>query len=154
MHNAVDLRPLKKMMAVAITVAVVVATCALFVTDLRARAEMRRTTHELASTRNRQEQEQAHLVGTQAQMRTASSEVRILEGSISRSQTSLTTSNATISSLEKGLILDGFDISALNSCLGGVTQALDQVAVGQTKGALSSLGAVSMSCNAARPAAG
>lgn len=142
------------MMAVTITGAVVVATCALFVTELRARAEVRRTTHELASTQNRQEQEQAHLLGTQAQMRSALSGLRTLEGSISQTQTSLATSNATISTLERGLVLDGFDISALNTCLGGVTQALDQVAVGQTKGALSSLGAVSTSCNAARPAAG
>ena len=153
-HNAVDLTPLGKRMAVTITAVVVVATCVLLVTDLRARAEVRRTTHELVSTQNRQEQEQAGLSATQAQMSTALSEVRTLQRSISQTQTSLATSNAAISSSEKGLVLDGFDISALNTCLSGVTQALDQVAVGQTKGALSSLGAVSTSCNAARPAAG
>ena len=154
MHNAVSLKPLTKIVAVTITAAVVVATCVLFVTDLRTRSEVRRTTHELVSTLNRQEQEQVRLSSTQAQNRSALSEVRTLEGSISQTQTSLATSNAAISSIEKGLVLDGFDISALNICLGGVTQALDQVAVGQTKGALLSLGAVSTSCNGARLAAG
>jgi len=152
-HDAVGPKPLKKLATVTLTLAVVAATCVLLVTDVRGRAEVRSTARALASTRNRLEQEQAHLHRTQAQMRTSLSQAQALETSISETQTSLAASNAAISSVDRGLVFDGFDISALNSCLSGVTQALDQVAVGQTSGALSSLGAVSTSCSAARPAA-
>ncbi len=87
-------------------------------------------------------------------MQATVTEVQSLEAAISQAKTSLATSNAAISSTEQGQVLAGFDISALHTCLGGVTQALDQIAVGQTQGALSSLGSVSTSCDAARPAAG
>ncbi len=154
MHSAKPGPPRKKLAAVATALAVLSAAVALSVTDLRGRAEVRRTSHALLSTQQRQSQVRAHLVATQAQVSTTASELRALEASIAQDQTSLASSNTKISSIETGLVLGGFDISALNTCLGGVTQALDQVAVGQTKGALASLGSVSTSCNAAHPAAG
>jgi|GEM_PF-3156135 len=152
-HDAVGPKPLKKLTAITLALAVVAAICVLLVTDLRGRAEVRSTTRALVSTHNRLEQEQANLHRTQAQMRTALSAARALDASITETQTSLAASNAATSSVERGLVFDGFDISALSTCLSGVTQALDQVAVGQTSGALSSLEAVSASCSAARPAA-
>lgn len=131
-----------------------VAACLLLVTDFRARTEVRTASTAAASAQGQLDRAQTHLRITQAQTRVSTSDVRTLEASISQTQTALVTSSAAISSTERGLFFGGFDISALNTCLIGVTQALDQVAVGQTTGALSSLGSVSTSCNAARPAAG
>ena len=144
----------KKMAIATLTLAVLGAGCVLLVTDLRARGEVSRATHALTSAQDRQRREQTRLVIAQGEIRTTVSELRTLEASISRTEVSLDSSNAAIASIERGLVFGGFDVSALNTCLGGVTQALDQVAVGQTQGALSSLGTVSPSCNAARPAAG
>lgn len=143
-----------KAAALALTLAVLGAACVLLVTDLRARSEVRRATNAFTLEQVHLAQERAHLVGVQAQMRATASEVQTLEASISQTQTSLATSIAAVSSTERGLVYGGFDISALNTCLGGVTQALDQVAVGQTVGALSSLGAVSTSCNSATTGTG
>ncbi len=137
-----------------VALAVLGAACALVVTDQRGRTEVRRTTDALTTAVNRQRQESGRLLSTRAQMRTTVSEARTLQMSISRTQASLATSNASISSVEKGLEFGGFNISELNTCLGGVTQALDQAAVGQTKGALSSLGAAAASCEAAKPGGG
>ncbi len=134
--HAVGPEPLKKLATITLTLAVVAGISVLLVTDVRGRAEVRSTTGALASTHSRLEQEQAHLHSTQAQMRTALSQAWALEASISETQTSLAASNAAISAVDRGLVFDGFDISALNTCLSGVTQALDQVAVGQTSGAL------------------
>lgn len=144
----------KKAASLVLTVAVLGAACVLLVTDLRARSEVGRATNALTLTQANLAQERAHLFGAQAQMRATASEVQALEASITQTQTSLATSIAAVSSTERGLVYGGFDISALNTCLGGVTQALDQVAVGQTAGALSSLGAVSLSCNAATTGTG
>ena len=137
-----------------VALAVSGAACALVVTDQSGRSEVSRTAHALTTAVNRQRQESARLRGTQAQMRTTVSEARTLRTSISRTQASLATSNASISSVEKGLEFGGFDISELNTCLGGVIQALDQAAVGQTQGALSSLGTAAASCEAAKPVGG
>jgi hypothetical protein len=52
---------------------------------------------------------------------------------------------------EVGIFFDKIDLSALDGCLSGVTQALDQVGVGQTDGALASLGAAGPACQAANP---
>jgi len=145
---------LGKTATVALALVILGVLCVLVATDLRGRAEVRRTTHTLASTHNSQARAAARLAATQAQMRATVIEVQSLEAGIAQAQTSLATTNAAISSTEQGLVLAGFDISALHTCLGGVTQALDQIAVGQTQGALASLGSVSTSCDAARPAAG
>jgi hypothetical protein len=145
----------KKRVATAATALTFLAAASVvLVTDLRARSEVRRTTFASASTQARLEQRQTRLRVTQAQTRVSASDVQTLGAAISQTQTSLSTSNAAISSTERGLYFGGFDVAALNTCLSGVTQALDQVAVGQTTGALSSLGSVATSCNTARPAAG
>jgi hypothetical protein len=154
-HIAVSLKRLKKnVTALGLTLAVLGSASALLVTDLRARTEGRRATSALTSAGTHLSQARTRLVGAQAQMRTTAAEVQALDGSIAQSQTSLAASVAAISSAERGLFYGGFDISALNTCLSGVTQALDQIAVGQTAGALSSLGAASTSCNSAKTGAG
>ena len=142
------------MKAALFTLAVLGAACVLLVTDLRARTEVRRATSALTATESHLSKAQAQLLSAQAQMKATASEVQALEASIAQTQTSLATSIAATASTERGIVYGGFDISALNTCLSGVTQALDQVAVGQTAGALSSLGAASTSCNSAKTGSG
>ena len=136
-----------------LTVTILSAGCILLGTDLRGRADVRRTQTQLTTTQSQESQGRLHLLSTQTKVGTASADVRSLQASISRTQASLATTNAAIASTEQGLFFGGFNISALNNCLAGVTQALDQIAVGQRAGALSSLGAASPSCDAAKPAA-
>jgi hypothetical protein len=143
--------PNKKMAAVALLLVVVAIASVLGVTDARGHAEVGVMSRASVSTEALQDQRAQDLLNTQEQIKSGTAEVRALGTSISRTRASLATSNAAISSTERGLFFGGFDISALNSCLSGVTQALDQVAVGQTKGALSSFRAVSTSCNSAKP---
>jgi hypothetical protein len=138
---------------VALTVTILSAGCILLGTDLRGRAELHRTQTQLTTTEAHERLGRLHLRSTRTQVGTASADVRSLQASISRTQASLATTNAAITSTEQGLFFGGFNISALNSCLAAVTQALDQIAVGQRAGALFSLGAASPSCNAAKPAA-
>jgi septal ring factor EnvC (AmiA/AmiB activator) len=146
--------PNKKMVAVALLLVIVAVASVLVVTDLRGRAEGAVTTRALASTKALQQQRARDLLDTQQQIGSTAAEVQRLGTSISKTQASLATSSASFSSTERSLFFGGFDISALNSCLSGVTQALDQVAVGQTKGALASLRAVSTTCNSAKPPTG
>jgi hypothetical protein len=139
---------------VALTLTILIAGGILLGTDLRGRAEVRTTQTQLTMAEGHEKQGRLHLLSTQTQVGTASADVRSLQASITRTQASLDSTNAAIASTEQGLFFGGFNISALTNCLAGVTQALDQIAVGQTAGALSSLGAASPSCTAAKPAAG
>lgn len=50
-----------------------------------------------------------------------------------------------------GIFYDALDLSTLNTCLNGVTQALDQIGVGQSVGASNSLIAVGPTCQSASP---
>ncbi len=154
MHPTNGLTAFRKSAVTALSLVVLGGAVGLWVTDLRGRAEVRRTSTAWVSAQHRQNRQESRVQASQAQIGTTVSELHALEASIAQDQTSLAASNSKIASIETGLVLGGFDISALNTCLGGVTQALDQVAVGQTQGALSSLGSVSTSCNAAHPAPG
>ena len=136
----------------ALTLTVLSAGCILVGTDWRGRADVHRTQSQLTFTEGHESQGRLQLLSTQTQVATASADVGSLEASISRVQASLATANAAIASTEQGLFFGGFNIAALSNCLAGVTQALDQLAVGQRAGALSSLGAASPSCTAAKPA--
>jgi hypothetical protein len=49
---------------------------------------------------------------------------------------------------DAGIYLQGIDLGQLDSCLSGVQQALNQLAVGQKAGGLASLRASSSSCAA------
>jgi hypothetical protein len=128
-----------------------VSACALVVTDVRGRAETRRTASLLASTDLRMANVRSELTSTDARARSTTAQAGALEASNATARAAVATANAAISSTEAGLFFAGYNLSALTTCLGGVTQALDQVAVGQTAGALSSLGAVSTNCAAAKP---
>ena len=123
----------------------------LVVTDVTGRSEIRHVEQTLASTEHRLSEKQASLSGTHGQIRTSYAEILKLESSNRQTQASLAGTDASISSTDAGIFFAGVEVSVLDGCLGGVTQALDQVAVGQQYGAVLSLESVTASCSAIHP---
>lgn len=146
--------PRKRARLFLVVILLIVAACILTLTDNRGRTEVRRAATALVATQRHLSLLRADLQETQAEQSTAASQVQGLDGSISDTQSALATTDASISSTEQGIEIGGIDISDLDTCLGGVTRALDQISVGGTQGAISSLNAVSGSCNAAKPSSG
>jgi hypothetical protein len=74
------------------------------------------------------------------------------DGSVTRAfdaaQAALSSTQATMAKDDAGIYLQGIDLGQLDSCLSGVQQALNQLAVGQKAGGLASLRASSSSCAA------
>jgi len=120
---------------------------ALAVTDLRGRTEVDRTDSEIASADERLADARAQLAGAQERADVVGAQARATATSEFQTQSTIVGTNASITSTDEGIFFDGFAIGQLNTCLVGVTQALDQVAVGQTRGALASLGALSTNCS-------
>lgn len=123
----------------------------LVMTDLTGRSEIRHVERNLASTEYRLSKTQATLASTQDRIQVSYSEILKLTSSTRQTQTSLAGTNASITSTDTGIFFADIDMAVLDGCLGGVTQALDQVAVGQRSGALSSLASVTTSCSSINP---
>lgn len=123
----------------------------LIVTDFTGRSEIRHVESSLASTEHQLLDKQTTLARTQDRIQASYAEIVKLKSSTRQTQTSLAGTNASITSNDIGIFFAGIDVSMLDGCLGGVTQALDQVAVGQKSGALSSLASVTNSCSAINP---
>lgn len=143
---------LKRTLKLVAAALAVTAACVLVATDLNGRSQVRRTTSALTRTERNLAATRHNLRNTRNETDATTAQVQALQASISENQSSLSSTNASISQTEAGIFFGGFDISALTNCLGGVTQALDQVAVGKTQGAISSLSSVSKSCQSAKPA--
>jgi hypothetical protein len=77
--------------------------------------------------------------------------VRNVDVQMTENRLMIGSTNAITDQQEVGIFFDKIDLSALDGCLSGVTQALDQIGVGQTDGALASLGAAGSACQAANP---
>ncbi len=69
-----------------------------------------------------------------------------VQSSLAQATTSLGQERARFSQTEIGLYAAGVNVGALNRCLGGVEEALNQLAVHEARGALRSLYTVSASC--------
>jgi hypothetical protein len=82
---------------------------------------------------------------------TESGKLEVIEGTIAQDQTNLVVTNNQTTTHDAGIFIDDIDFSALDGCLSGVTQALDQISVGETSGGLSSLSAVGPTCKSASP---
>jgi hypothetical protein len=68
-------------------------------------------------------------------------------GTLANTQSSLTNANTS-------LFFEGTTVTALNHCLAGVEQALNQIAVGNQSGAVNSVSAVASSCRSAQSGGG
>jgi len=122
--------------------------CLLAATDLQARSAIRTTDVSLASADRQLSGLRTELA--RAEQRLAGARAR--RGDVTRSfdaaQSTLSTTQKTLAGDEAGIHSQGVDLGVLDSCLSGVEQALNQIAVGQTAGGLASLRASSSSCSA------
>lgn len=125
-------------------------TCALGVTDLHGRAQVRHTDSSIALADHQVAALRRNLASTRAEADLVGQEVGAIATAVLQNQADDDSTESSINATEAGLFFAGYDIGQLNLCLSGVTRALDQVAVGQNAGALASLHSVSSNCNAAR----
>jgi len=96
--------------------------------------ELKLTAWELAGA-------ESTLAGTRAQLATT-------QNSLTNTQNSLSTTQSSLANANTGLYLQGLNIGTLDTCLGGVEKALNQIAVNDQNGAVKSLSAVASSCQA------
>ncbi|HUO48072.1 MAG TPA: hypothetical protein VMU09_04485 [Acidimicrobiales bacterium] len=135
---------------VASLVLLVVSAVGLVVTDVHGRAQIRSTVAAATSLRGLDARESSSLTSTRARAWVARTQDWSTKQSIVTVGSSLTTASAANSATLGALAAADYDIAALETCLAGATRALDQLAVGQSAGALASLSAVSSSCGHAR----
>ncbi len=142
-----------------LTLVAVTAASALLTTgvlsDLHVRSELRQARSSLRATRSRLvktlkrlSSAEAGLASSTAQRGTLQLALNNTARELSTAEASLTSSQASLASANTGLAFQGISITTLNTCLAGVEQALNQVAVGDQSGAVTSISAASRSCQA------
>ncbi len=139
----------RRLVVSAVVAALLGSVFALALTDLHGRAQVKHNDSQLAVADHQVAALRKSLASTRSQADFVGQEIREVATSILQTQANDTSTESSIYVTEAGLFFAGYDIGQLDVCLGGVTQALDQVAVGQNRGALASLGSVSSNCNAA-----
>lgn len=140
----------RKLLAPALAVTLLGSMCALAVTDLHGRAQVERTDAEIAVADHQVAALRERLASTRAQADLVGQEIKAVATAVLQTQANDSSTESSITSTEAGIFFAGYDVAELNLCLSGVTQALDQVAVGQSGAAIASLHSVSANCNAAR----
>jgi hypothetical protein len=123
----------------------------LIITDLTGRSEIRHVDRTVAAAQLRLFDTRTAVVSSQEESRSTYQEIVKLKSDTGKTQASLASTNTSIASADFGIFYAGVEASVLDGCLAGVTQALDQVAVGQDGGAFAALVSVASSCNAVKP---
>ena len=121
------------------------------VTDVHGRTESRDTATAVTSLRQLEAQEATLLTKARARTWVTTTQDWSQQAALAKARTSLVSTDAANAATTAALAAADYDLAALQACLAGATMALDQLAVGQRAGALSSLSAVSSSCSAAKP---
>jgi multidrug resistance efflux pump len=132
----------------ALVAVVLVAGSLLVVSDRSARTEIRTADVSLASAqrqlaglRSQLTQVERHLAGARA-WRAG------ITGAFDSAQATLSSTQSALSQAQANVHSQGVDIGRLDTCVGAVEQALNQIAVGQTSGGLATLRTSSSSCSA------
>jgi septal ring factor EnvC (AmiA/AmiB activator) len=125
-----------------------VAGCLLVASDLHARTEIRTTDVSLASADRQLSGLRSELARVRQRLAGARARDAVVTRSFDAAQSTLSATQKTLAHDEAGIHAEGVDVGVLDSCLSGVEQALNQIAVGQTAGGLASLRASSLSCSA------
>lgn len=142
---------LRSVVRVGLALALISAVPVLVVTDLHGRTQIRHEDRVLAATQHHLVKTNATTSDTNDQTDAVYRAILKLESATLATQDSLNGTNASISAADAQIFYAGVDLSVFDGCLAGVVQALDQVAVGQTGGAVASLSAVSGSCSSVSP---
>jgi len=128
---------------------VLVAAVSLILTDVRGRAELRQTQVDLSHASRTLSSVRSELATTERQLTSARIESAAVASFLTNTNASLSSTQKSITTDESGLFYQGVNLNALNGCLSGVEQALNQLSVGEASGALASLGSVSSDCKTA-----
>ena len=116
----------------------------------QARSELSASRSQLARTLRSLSSVESNLLRTSGQRTVLQSELTTTTQELASAQANLSKTQAGLSSADDSLVSQGIDIAVLNACLGGVERALNQIAVGDNGGAVTSISAVSGSCQALR----
>jgi hypothetical protein len=130
---------------------ILVTLITLAFTDVRGRTEIGHVDAAQGDATQRLAQFKVALHENQADVVAQRAELNSIDVAITQHQSTLSSTNSQTAAHDAAILLAGADVSSLVGCLTGVTQALDQIAVGQTGGGLSSLSAVGPTCKAATP---
>jgi len=147
-HPALRRRTLVRRAVVA-TVALSVLTIGM--SDVRGRVEVGQIDHAQGNATDYLTNLGVNLTFTRANVADQQDRVRYFQVQLTEHHAMVDSTNSQTQTQEIGIFYDSINLSALNGCLGGVTQALDQIGVGQTFGGLVSLNAVGPICQSASP---
>jgi len=139
--------------AALLAVTVLAAGSLLVLSDVRARAEIRTTEVSMTSAAGRLSAIEGNLARVEERLTGARARRAAAVRSFDRAQATLSATQASLARAQAGVRSEGVDLGVLDTCVGGVEEALNQIAVGQTSGGLASLRAASSSCSALDPTA-
>jgi len=130
---------------------ILIALLTLAFTDVRGRMEIGHVDAAQGVATQRLAHFKVVLHESQADVVKQRGQLNRIDVAITHHQSTLSSTNSQTAAHDVGIFLDAVDFSSLEGCLTGVTQALDQIAVGETSGGLSSLSAVGPTCKASTP---
>jgi Glycosyl hydrolases family 43 len=116
------------------------------VTDLQVHARSRHEHRELVAARAALASTRSELRATSSQRALASSQEDALQDSVSLSLQLMGTTEQALDRVNSSTYLEGVDIGHLQTCLGGVQQAYQQIGVNNNSLAVSDLSGVSTAC--------
>jgi hypothetical protein len=140
--------------AIIVTTVAVVLAGALAVTDLRARAELRRTDAHLTSTTEQLRATEVKVADARTDLRRFVGQDRDLDASLWSTGMTLAAAQRSLTAAQQHRLLLTVDAQALQTCLSGVEQAIDGLSVGDTNSGLAALNAVSQNCRRATASSG
>jgi len=135
----------------AVVAAVALSLLTIGISDVRGRVEVGQIDHAQGLATNYLTNLGVNLTLTRANVADQQDRVRYFSVQLTEHHAMVNSTNAEIQAQEVGIFYDSINLSALSGCLSGVTQALDQIGVGQTFGGLVSLNAVGPICQSASP---
>jgi len=118
------------------------------VSDLHVRSELRQTRSSLEVTRSQLVNTLTRLATTEATLASTTEQRDTLQSELATTSQDLAGAESNLSNADQSLHVQGIDIATLHTCLAGVEQALNQIAVGNASGAVSSISGVASSCQA------
>jgi len=126
----------------------------LVISGVQARHQTRRTNAALAVVRAQERATLARLGVTGARLRVVRGQSSAARRTLATLAAELGAERTQLSHQQANLVIEGVSISALDTCLGGVEAALNEVGVNDQAGAVSSLEGVSASCRTAGDSVG
>jgi len=88
------------------------------------------------------------LAGAEYQTTGTYQQIEKIETATAGTQVNLTDTNSATTTADDGIFFDGISLPALNICLTGIYQSLDQIDVGRESSAISELTDLAPVCNA------